>query len=778
MANALKKNESGRFSGTPGAPKSAASTYVDDNPIPDKRHRLQKGRRVNAPLAVSSVIVVAVLSLAGYFWHAHQKSKLNGSLRERATTLAESKDWRCAADYWQRYLWVAPTDIDARLSLIDAVAKGATSPRDRRRLSVLLHETIGLAPSDRADLGMDLRVRVAENLLAMGDFVNAYADANEILDGKLPGVQVEARSPEAVKLRRVRALSAGALARLEGNAVAGEEVNRRSERAADVTVHQAAEYLGEALQDSAGDIQVASLSASFYLQYGQALGEADFKESAGDIMDSLVAAREDDADALVARYRVRVAIEDPAAGDDLTAALKLEPAHYEGLLLSAGVAAKVDLDNASAIVQKAIDSSPNDARGYMALAQLEGTRRNWSAAVKALRDGRRIVGPNNLVFNSLLTSFLIHANDVNGAKESFKELEEAFQSQLAELNSIGRRNIQDQLQLLRAKIAAADGDLASAVISLKAVVASAEQSGASQATQLNVEATELLGQFMEQLGSWDVAAGLWLELAKIPAKTGDATRRAATAYLAAGQLDQAIQQADRYLSPPAGPRGGLAWTPAPEACLLLVQAHLQKQMLLPSSERNWSEFERALALAKQLNPPRVATFLAEFEHQQALGREDSSEMQRTYLLQAKPSLGTTLSSGGPPRWVIRALASKNELRTRWQDMTHWSRIRRGEPRRTRCSRAESGYRRRRQAPCRRGGHGRWRRSQGIAISANQFAVELRRRRTGNEVGGRGLGHRSERRAAADNWRRYGTSSGRPPGCGEVGIDAGVGRTFR
>ncbi len=654
--------------------KSPPLTTTEPNVgrLADKRYRLQKGRRLNAPLAIGSAAVLVCLSAAGFAWHRHQQAKMYGAMRQRATALADAKDWRRAADYWQRYLWLAPNDVEARMNLIDAVEQGAVTPRDRRRLSLMLHESIGLLPDDQAKLQLSLRVRVAKNHFAVGDMMSAYQTASDLLEPKDGKVGVDPNSEDAIAMRRIRAITATELARSGRES----EVERTGDGASvstastNISLPMADEYITAAQRDNPGDEQLARAAAGFFLRHRETFTAAMAVPRADEIMNELVAARPQDADALIARYQYRVQRQHPDAPADLSAALELEPDHFVGLLLKAGSLVQNDKDYAGAIAlaRQAIQKKPSDSRGYVALAELEAAQGRWSAAAAAIQQGRRAIGASDLSMDNLLTFFLIQSGDFEGGANSLAQLEESFQAKLPELNIAYRRNLQNQMQLMRARLAVAGDDLHGAAVLLKGIVAGAQQGQLGQLTPLGVQAKELLAKVMERLGYWDVAAAHWLDLARaftatqgegkaepqLSAATGEATLRAATTLLAAGHLDQAIQQADRYLSPPTDTAGKPAWVPAPEACLVLLKAHLKKQIQAAAQDRSWMEFSRALELAKKLDPPRVDACVAEFEYFSALGGNDGKRSAAEALAAGEDRFANDLTF-----WRAAALGYQN-----------------------------------------------------------------------------------------------------------------------
>lgn len=615
-----------------------------EKPRFDKRSRLHKGRRVNLPLLGSTAVVAVVLTVIGYFWFRRQEAQLHGAIKQRAVAAAEKEDWTRAISYWQQYLSIAPDDFESRLSLIDAVQKRAVAPRDRRRLSLLLHEAIGKTQDE--DVKTDLRVRAAENMLEMGDYAGAYVAARDMLDGDVDKkiAPIAAETDNGKKLSLVRALAGSVLVKDDRNAaIAGAEGEDARNRA-EVSIPAEANYLAAAADALPGDIRLATVAATFYRLHASAVDVSNPLEVADEFMNRLVAARPKDADAYIERYRYRKGYSLADADADLEKALEIDPQHYQGLILSAGAVIQKDqnVDRARELLKKAIAASPKDSRGYLALAEIEAGQQNWEAAATALQEGQRAVGPQDLAIGNSLTYALIKSNKLNGAngaEESLKRLDASFQSQLSEISNANRRSIQDQLQMLRAQLAIAGGDIRGAITPLKAVVAASDEAGGSQFSRAALEAKQTLATLMERTGSWDVAATYWLDLAAVPPEAadepsrglvdarrraaGEASRRAGIALLAAGQVDRAIQATNAYLKPPLNAAGEPSWSPAPEACLVLLQAQLQKQLGTSPAQRNWSEFQSALQAAKALMPPRVESCLAEFDYLRSLGDEKS-----------------------------------------------------------------------------------------------------------------------------------------------------------
>jgi len=614
-----------------------------------KQSRRTRSRSVNLPLLLASGAVVVCGAVAAWLLYGFQSAKLSQAMKARGEQLMADKDWRGATSYLQRYLWTSPGDVDARLKFVDAVRQGVETPGDRRRLSSTLFETIGIAP-DR----VELRVQLAENLLELGDLFSAKAEAEKYLD--LDASKID--QDDAAKARRVIALVLSGLARDAGQAAAGDSANAKGQ--AVVTIPEAADALRASLAEFPDDIRLATVSADFYRRNAATLdarGDADdpqrssAAEQADEFMDRMVANRPNDPDAYTARFAYHQRHGLPDVDRDVQAALKLDPKHYEALLLAAGPASADDAATARDLLRQAIAVAPKDVRAHMALAQLEYRSGRVDAALAAAQEGLRAVGPGNLAIDFLIANLLVEAKRLPEAKQSLATLEATIQRSLSEMTAVGRQSVQSQFELLRARLAIAGGELRVAAEALKAVAAGADegQRGASSAERLQAKA--LLAAVMGQLGYKDVAATNWGELAALLPMDGEVCRQAAAANLELGQHDLAIELFERYLHPPVLPSGQPAWSPAPEANLQLLQAHLNKQLGRPTGERNWSEFDGQIEEVRRLFPDKLEPLVAQIDRWQSAGTKAGAEKAEELLAQ-----GEKLFAADPRFWRVSTLA--------------------------------------------------------------------------------------------------------------------------
>ena len=226
-----------------------------------------------------------------------------------------------------------------------------------------------------------------------------------------------------------------------------------------------------------------------------------------------------------------------------------------------------------------------------------------------------------------------------------EQFERTLSGQLSRLPTATRQRLENRLRLLRARLALAKGSLEPAVRNLKGVLATVESKGAGAQSAESLQALALLAQTMTALNRHDAAAGYWDQLATaMPGQAGP-LRMAAEAYLKQGQADKALDRLEQ-LQQITSSGSSL------DLQLLLVQAHYLRQMRLPAEERNWSEFQSALAAAKQTSAKEMADDgsvaggsasrgwelpLIETGYLRATGNTPKQQQQAADLLQAAES---------------------------------------------------------------------------------------------------------------------------------------------
>ena len=599
--------------------------------ISQTRLESDRARRVlNLRLLLVSVAIGSALSLAGYGWYRYRYGQVAKAMVQRAAGLEKDGEWQKSAGYLNRYLQLRPDDLDARLRLVEAVEHSAQTDQQRKYLLGLLYQTLGLVP-DRHDL----RLKLANQLLASQDFAGAETAASK----------VETESPKEEDkraARRIIALSLLARARVGGP----------------ISIKVAADKLIGALAENPGDVELASQTAVLYRTHPQDVGTTDAALKADSIMNSLVQANSGKTDALIARYMYRRRFGQAAnARQDLDKVLLRDPDNVETLLLLANEDIQTGGEqNLSAGEQKLLKVSklqPNDPRGPSGLARVYAAKGDPERTVDVLMKAHTHVEKSSfedvslLGVDALLIDTLINLNRLDDAEPVLKDFDEKVreQLQLPDVPTDRRIMLENMSRLLRGRFDIGRNNLDQATRELSAVVSSVgeadiaagatnhEQTDSRLAMFLNyrIQAHSLLAFVMAKLGRFDLAAPHWRTAADLAPNFLDARLKAAAAYLDLGRPGEAIRQLELYVESPSATEEG--W-------ILLVQAHLQQQLTLPSNERNWSEFSDVLDQAKKKMSKRWEPQIAEVLYWHALGTEEYNKLamhQLQKLAKAHPT---------------------------------------------------------------------------------------------------------------------------------------------
>jgi predicted Zn-dependent protease len=579
-------------------------------PISKRRAATNQGKSrrrtvLNVRLLVASIVALVIASSALYFWHQRQKVAVAGVLLERAKGLSRDEDWFKAAGYYQQYLSMKPEDVDALTSLADALSHVAQTGAQRTRLTSILYQSLG-----RQEGNYDLRLRLAENLLATGNLDAAFEEAGKLSDNK----------EYSAKAARIRALALYAGAR--GTGKDGKQLSLQK-------------ALRDAIAKLPGDLELASITSLQLREDSRAfaLSEAEAAKLADEIINHMVTANPSNADALLVRYRYRSRFGLPGAADDLESALRLSPSHFEALVLKAE--SLLQLPNPTAesleenkvaaerLLRRAIDGSPQDPRGYLSLSRLLDSKGELNAALAVLREGRQATGTMDLSNGLALVRLLIKLGETDEAEAAFSEVEQESRNQLSLLPDPSRRRAANQIRLVKAQLSVARAKYSEAIAHAKAVLTSVGSERSAKSTPEALEAMSMLASSQAATGRLEAAALAWQELAAsiATANPSDSTpsRRlqsnallaAADAFLSVNQPDAAIECLDQCVQ-----LSGVHEITSTK----LVQAHLLRQLRRLPAERNWSEFEQALEKA----PRNAANVLAKVDYLIARSRPDDA----------------------------------------------------------------------------------------------------------------------------------------------------------
>lgn len=393
------------------------------SPGPAQRPRFPRGGRrweLNVRLLAGTLVALAAVVPAAWFWHARQVRANAEGLLARAGQLEQQGDHPAAVAALQRYVQLRPDDVAQRVRLAELFG-GSAATRDEKQQALKLYAVAqGLAPDK-----LDVRRRRIELLLQLGYLPQASSQAAALLAEK-------DLSHDPVGLR-VRALALYHLRRSGGRVEAGD----------------LSEALFRAVEQAPHDVELAHALAAFLR--GQLAELADgggehgrqLARQADEVMDRLVADSPDDrlvadspdrAIALVARHRYRRDYQLPGSGDDLRQALALDDQqHLPEVRLAAGQEALVQKQprKAAEFFTAAIEAAlANRAaletleQSHLGLGRAHLAVGSTEEALDAWQMGLKTADPSSIELNFEIAQALIALDRLDDADKHLDKLEQ------------------------------------------------------------------------------------------------------------------------------------------------------------------------------------------------------------------------------------------------------------------------------------------------------------------------------------------------------------------
>jgi tetratricopeptide (TPR) repeat protein len=476
---------------------------------------------------VGTILALAAVGIAAYFWHRHQMGRTASALADRAEAFAEEKNPAAAAGYYDRYLELRPEDANARLRRAELVGQLAGGRGGLQRTVELYQEALkpasqGLAPEKE----LQARRRLTELMLQA-----EMPDAAESEWKKLQELEQKelAQKPEEWRWPGLNALIV--LGKFRGK-------NSGESR---VTPKKVEETFAEVLEPEKGKPKFYQDPQVYLARYAyrlQNLPDATDPKQADAYHKALEAAK-----------------------NDLESAVKLAPTNPSILLIAADAAknesaaaakdgnpekAGESYAKACDYCERAVAAAPADSRAYLFLGRLYKGLGSHDRAIQVWRRGLKEVKPESasIELNLDLAEALIERRQVQDAETVMKNLDAV----LAKLDLKAKLSLQRLIDLRSAKLAYLRGRYDEAVRLATDLAAGKNvvQGGSGPTTtQVNYEALNVLGGSHAALKQWDQALTAYEQAALLAPQEIAPHLAAAEINKAAADIDKAAGQIDK-----------------------------------------------------------------------------------------------------------------------------------------------------------------------------------------------------------------------------------------
>ncbi len=488
---------------------------------PRKSATPQKALRVRT--LVTTVVVLAVLAISGYFWWAYKVRAMSFALKQRAESLAADKDIPNALRYYGSYLEVRPDDAAARMRQAELYDEAAGNSLRTVELYQGALSAQGIAPEQE----LRARRRLTE-LLLQGDQLAAA----ETEEKKLEALEQKelAQKPKEWRWPGMKAMILARF-RVEDRP---RRVKAKEEDVEDRPQLVTAKDVDEAFA------AVLDPPASGKPQYYR---------------DPMV---------YLARYDYRRQQKLAGGIEDVAAAVKLAPTNPT-VLLTAASAADAESRTAAAVgdrakamaavtkvcdfCERAIAADPADLSGYEGLGRFYQSHGDLERAVGVWRRGLKAVKADSgrIALNLALSQALIEQGHLQDADTVMKDID----ASLARIDAKARLAERRLVDLQTARLLFVRGKYDDAVHLLTDLAGRNDAlppGSAVTASQLTFEAQFLLGQSQEALKNWDAALAAFEQAAML--EPGDPRPRLAAAEVcrAVGRNDDAITNYQKALA--------------------------------------------------------------------------------------------------------------------------------------------------------------------------------------------------------------------------------------
>jgi tetratricopeptide (TPR) repeat protein len=562
-------------------------------------------KKLNVKLLIWVAALSVLLAIGTVALHSFQTSRIARALLWQAQHAEAEEQLDVAAKFLARYLELEPGDTEerARLGRILADPKMATTARGYQRALFVLEQVVTREPEREdsrrllARMAMNLgrHSSAQEHLLILH---KSHPNGGEVLDMLGRNCQAQ-KKPEEAKEWYQKALEAAPdeigpyerLARLLRRFPdTGKEKPRDPE-----------EVMNRAVTNN-------ERSVAARLARWNDIAETGFLTRVGTLLSSNPASESKELSQLDAATRAKLTI----AEKDLGRALKLAPDDIEVLL----AAAELDricgrADSARAHLRDGKRSHSGDPRLYRHQAAVELSKGLPNDAVACLREGIKAVTPRQQgELRWTLSNLLLDQDKADEAREELARLEKGGYSRAA-------------LDYLSARLLVGEGKWAPAAHRFEQVRAALEaillldRDGEMFLSQTNL----YLGRCYEQLNDPGRQQAAYDRLAARNPSSSAAHLNLASAHVAAGRIDEALEQYRQALAlPDVPPRVHV------DFARLLILRNIQR------GQQDWTAVNEALERAAKAQPEAPEVVLLRVQVQLA---QDKQEEARRLVEEAR-----------------------------------------------------------------------------------------------------------------------------------------------
>jgi tetratricopeptide (TPR) repeat protein len=579
-------------------------------------------KNLNVKYLIYCLGIGLVLGTSVHFLHGYQVKRNAGAFLTQAYQAEEKGELTRAADYFSRYLGLAPCDIDAqaRYGLLLSDERVAKSPNARVRALLVLNSVRRRDPERQ-----DISRRAARITLSL----QRFQDAQEALEG------IRKPIPDDSEVEQL-------LARCHEGKREYQQARRCLENAIKLAPTQIENYerLAYLLRNHSDEVS-----------HGKEETKTEVLKLADQTMDQMVAANKESSTAYLvrARYRKGVVSSGEVTGasagiaNDLERARALAPNDLTVLLAAAEWAQdQHDPQRAREYLNRARQYHPQDWRLYQALAKLEGLQGRTADATLCLREGLKKL-PNQVELLWSLAELLVEQRHKNEALEVIARLAREG-TPAAELDYLRAGLLANEFQWPEA------AELLERIYPLLVGLPNSDQDWFIG--RLVQQTSLLLGRCYEHMGDPERASAAYRRLVTRAPESLAGRLGLAQTQRALGRLDDSLDQYRQLLRLPEAPPA--AWL---EFARLLMERNQQYE------QADWTEVDRALSRAsKQQPPPAEAVVLrAEMLALQAQRQDDPGKKQECFE-QAHALLRKTYPDpASRPVEVWTALAALKDL---------------------------------------------------------------------------------------------------------------------